>query len=77
MSCNWLASADCATDACSAYVLGKLVSRMSLPSWPQSCFPSTLLAISVAFKMPAPGQALGEICANHAFSVCASRGSPE
>lgn len=77
VSCSWLASADCAMDACSACVLGKLVSRMSLPSRPQSCFPSMLLAISVAFKMPAPGQALGEMCANHALSFCASRGSPE
>lgn len=58
VSCNWLASADCAMDACSACVLGKLVSRMSLQSRPQSCFPNTLLAISVALKMPAPGQAL-------------------
>lgn len=44
-----------------------------------SCFPSVLLAISVAFEMPAPGgtaafQALGEIGATHAFSVCASWG---
>lgn len=73
VSRNWLASADCAMDTCSACVLGKLVSRISLPSWPQSCFPSTLLAISVAFEMPAAGQA----CANHALSVCASRGSPD
>lgn len=64
-----------AMDACSACVLGKLVARMSLPSRPQSCFPSALLAISVAFKMPAPGQALGEMCAKHALSVCASQGS--
>lgn len=59
--CNWLASDDCAKDTRSACALGKLVSRMSLPSQPQSCFPSTLLAITVAFKMPPPGQALGEM----------------
>lgn len=54
-SCNWLVSADC-----DGGVLCLDIGQISLQNGPfppgrQSCFPSTLLAISVAFDMPAPG----------------------